>query len=156
MQRGLDGRRVAIIGDADAELRRALEGAGAQAEFLTAGSGPDDQWHGARFSALILGAPSDDARVLQLVREFLLSGKPVVAFGDGLALVERAGGTREDVISAVEGPDGAATAVAALADRFDDDQVDEMSDLSFPASDPPAVSPGSIGPAAPPARDVRS
>lgn len=155
MQRGLDGRRVGVIGAKEGNLEDALSGAGAQVERLSPGSGSDGDWRGARYSALVIAMASDDPRVLQLVREALVSGKPIVVLGDGPSIVERAGGTRDDVVCVASGGDAVSRAVAALADRLDEDQVDEMSDLSFPASDPPAVTPASIGPASPPERDAR-
>lgn len=154
MQRGLDGRRVGVAGGGERALEDALRGAGAQVERLSPGSGSDADWRGARYSAVVVGGASEDPRVLQLVREALVSGKPIVVLGDGLAVIERAGGARDDVVCVDAGTEGVPRAVAALADRLEEDQVDEMSDLSFPASDPPAVTPASIGPASP-ERDAR-
>jgi NAD(P)H-hydrate repair Nnr-like enzyme with NAD(P)H-hydrate dehydratase domain len=153
MQRGLDGRRIAVFAGGEGEtLKTALESAGALVEVLSDGqSRTDADWHGGRYAAIVIGSGRDDElepRIVQLVREFLLSGKPVVVAGEGLALLERAGGAREDaiVISGNVGGEGRSDVVRLLAERFEDSQVDEMSDLSFPASDPPASTPGAIGP----------
>lgn len=153
MQRGLDGRRIAVFAGAEGDsLKRALEGAGALVEVLSDGqSRSENEWHGGRYAAIVIGGGRDDdlePQVVQLVREFLLSGKPVVVLGDGLALLEQAGGTDEDALIVPEraGDGSDAAVVRLLSDRFDDSQLDEMSDQSFPASDPPATTPGSIGP----------
>lgn len=45
--------------------------------------------------------------------------------------------------SGVDAGDTAQRLIAAFADLLEEHDVDEASDLSFPASDPPAVSPGS-------------
>lgn len=155
MQRGLDGRRIALLGADSAEvIRDALAGAGALVEVLTPGSSAGGEaWHAGRYSALVMtgGGGADDPRAAQLVREFLVAAKPVAVMGHGLALVEREGGARDDLVFAEDGDAGslAPRLIAALAERLEEDQVDEMSDLSFPASDPPAASPASVGPAAP-------
>lgn len=153
MQRGLDGRRVAVFaGGEGSALKESLEAAGALVEVLSDGrSRSEAEWHGERYAAIVLGSGRDDeleSRIVQLVREFLLSGKPVVVTGDGLALFERAGGAREDAVIVSDDVRGAgsSTVVQLLAERLEDRQVDEMSDMSFPASDPPAVTPASIGP----------
>jgi hypothetical protein len=152
MQRGLEGRRIAVFaGGEGEELKEALERAGALVGLLSDGhSRSDAEWHGGRYAAIVVGSGRDDqlqSRVVQLVREFLLSGKPVVTIGDGLALLEEAGGAREDAIVLSDDLRTAASAVVSrLAERFEDNQVDAMSDMSFPASDPPAITPASIGP----------
>ena len=153
MLRGLDGRRIAVFAGGEGQaLKTALEGAGALVEVLSDGrSRPEAEWRGGRYAAIVVGSGRDDElepRLVQLVREFLLSGKPVVVAGDGLALLERAGGAREDaiVVSGDSGLAGRSDVVRLLAERLEDNQVDEMSDLSFPASDPPASTPGAIGP----------
>lgn len=185
MQKGLAGRRIALYAPADDECSRAvgeaLAGRGATVDRL----GPDttaEGWHGARYAALVLigaegsGFSSDD-RVVQLAREFLLSEKPVAAFGSAVNVVVQAGGAAgrkvasssdlSDEIQAAGGThsgeslvsDGPLiTALAShkpgdFADRvaesmgttLEEREVDEMSDMSFPASDPPATNPGSIG-----------
>ena len=152
MQRGLEGRRIALFTGAEGEgLRAALEGAGALVEVLSDGrSYAEAEWHSGRYAAIVVGSGRDDAllpRVLQLLRESLLSEKPIVVIGEGSRLLEQAGGAHEDAlaISPPRGRDDGSGVVQALADRFDDRDVDEMSDLSFPASDPPANTPASIG-----------
>lgn len=40
----------------------------------------------------------------------------------------------------------AARVVHEFSDLLEEHQLDEMSDMSFPASDPPATSPAAIGP----------
>lgn len=153
MQRGLEGRRIAVFaGGEGEELRTALEGAGALVELLSDGRARSDaEWHGGRYAAIVVGSGRDDqlhSRIVQLVREFLLSGKPVATIGEGLALLEEAGGAREDALVFQEDlrASRATAVVARLAERLEDNQVDAMSDMSFPASDPPAVTPASIGP----------
>lgn len=189
MQRGLDGRRIALFSDlkdggantpAEA-VRRALEGAGAKVQLLSA-SATEEDWHGAKYAALVLvdgdgSSSQNDPRILQLVREFLVSDKPLAAFGAAVRAVFEAGGVQGrsvaasgDLKAAIEkggatcvkedmhadgalitarsevGIDGfASRLVRELANRFEEGALDEMSELSFPASDPPAVSPASIG-----------
>ena len=151
MQRGLEGRRIALFAGADGEgLRNALEGAGALVEILSDGrSRPGPEWHSGRYAAVVLGSGRDDdlqQRIKQLLRESLLSQKPIVVIGEGLGLLEHAGGSREDaLVVSPTSRDTGADVVRALADRLDDRHVDEMSEMSFPASDPPATTPQSIG-----------
>jgi protease I len=193
MQRGLEGRRIAVIveaGDDAAERRaatviRALEGAGAKLESLR-DAGKPEQWHAGAYAGLVLvggtrtahkGAPE----IVQMVREFLVSDKPVAAFGGALTGVFEAGGVAGRTVAAgdelkaelekagavcVDEPihvDGnlitaqasadadsfAARVVQELSDLLEEHELDEMSDMSFPASDPPATSPASIGHLAP-------
>ncbi|HEU4995948.1 MAG TPA: DJ-1/PfpI family protein [Gemmatimonadaceae bacterium] len=72
------------------------------------------------------------------------------------ATLEQAGATwvdepmfvDEELITAgagVSGEEFAARVTKEFADRLDERALDEMSELSFPASDPPAVSPSFIG-----------
>ena len=188
MQRGLEGRRVAIAvlrdDSADAGkiaiVRAALEAQGASVVTLRAGSGPDEEWHGARFAAVVvLGteAKNLDPRLVQLTREFLASEKPVAALGgaaaailqargaagrtlaiDGslVAALESAGGKASDqpihsdgsLVSAKAGADidsFAARVVSEFTRSLEERDVDEMSEQSFPASDPPASTRSSMG-----------
>jgi putative intracellular protease/amidase len=149
---GLEGRRIAVFAGAEGDaLAKALKRAGALVELLSDGhSRSEADWHGGRYAAIVIGSGRDDAlegRVIQLVREFLLSGKPVVATGDGVALLEQAGGAREDALLVSENDmeRNVAAVVPLLAERLEDTRLDEMSEQSFPASDPPATSPASIG-----------
>ena len=152
MQRGLEGRRIAVFAGAEGEeLRTQLEGAGALVELLSDGRPRSEaEWHGGRYAAIVVGSGRDDGlrpRIVQLIREFLLSGKPVVVAGDGLTLLEHAGGAGDDALvlsGGARGQEGSAL-VTLLAERLEDNQVDAMSDMSFPASDPPANTPASIG-----------
>jgi hypothetical protein len=152
MLHGLEGRRIAVFaGEEGGALKSALEGAGAEVELLSDGrSRSDEVWHGGRYAAVAVGSGAggaQESRIVQLVREFLVSSKPVVVVGNGTALLERAGGTREDALIVSEDVRAdARQVVQMLAQRLEEDRVDEMSDLSFPASDPPSISPGSIGP----------
>ena len=152
MQRGLEGRRIAVFAGAEGEeLKTQLEGAGALVELLSDGrSRSEAEWHGGRYAAIVVGSGRDDGlrpRIVQLIREFLLSGKPVVVAGDGLTLLEHAGGANDDALVLSGGARGQGSAlVTLLAERLEDNQVDAMSDMSFPASDPPANTPASIGP----------
>ena len=150
MQRGLEGRRIAVFAGADGDrLKQALENAGALVVLLSDGrERTDAEWHAGRYAAVVLGSGRDDdltPKIVQLVREFLLSGKPVVSTGDGLELLRHAGGSAEDALVANSRADIATESVRMLTDALEDSQVDEMSDMSFPASDPPATTPASIG-----------
>lgn len=194
MQRGLGGRRVALfIGPDDGSAEphsspviRALEEAGARIHVLKLGKGHDDDWHGARYAALVIvddgsGAFSGDTRLVQLAREFLVSDKPLAAFGAGLWALLKAGGAAGRSMAAhgllrvaldgagatcVDGPihvdEALITArIDADADEFakrvarefskqlEEREVDAMSELTFPASDPPAVTPVTSGRVAP-------
>jgi putative intracellular protease/amidase len=170
-------------------ILKALEQAGADVTRLESAR-QDDSWHGAAYAALVLvggrdGSDATDERLVQLVREFLLSGKPLVAYGEAVRIVVEAGGAagrsvaaNDDLKDAID--QAGATCVPAeihvdeslitarasadlgefadrlvreLATRLEESAVDEMSDLSFPASDPPAVTPASVGR---PRRDTRA
>ncbi|HMC53680.1 MAG TPA: DJ-1/PfpI family protein [Gemmatimonadaceae bacterium] len=189
MQLGLDGRRVALFvgsleNKAGVALQQELERAGARVHVLTdtAGGSPAD-YHGAVYAALILvdgpegASEAGAAPILQLVREFMASDKPVAASGDAVRLVVQAGGAAgrrvagdstlraalegagatvsqrrieidEALVTAASSVDPAEFAsavVQAFSERLDDRAVDEMSDLSFPASDPPAATPSTLG-----------
>ena len=154
MLRGLQGRRIALFarGD-DGELRRSLEGAGADVHDLSRADVAEEDWHSGKYAALVIGTCEDAGivhpKALQLLKEFLVADKLVAVFGQGLRALEQAGAVRSDAVLAE--PQGGAEFVQrllrAFADRLDEAQVDEMSDESFPASDPPAVSPSSAGPA---------
>jgi putative intracellular protease/amidase len=190
MQRGLEGRRIAFVsGSADRSdpgadtVSQAIERAGAEVERLGSSSKEED-WHGAKYAALVLlggGATSGDSKVVQLVREFLVSDKPLAAYGSAVRTVFEAGGVEgravaasgdlkaaiekagakcvdesihvdEALITARAGADVeefATRLVRELSTRLEERAVDEMSELSFPASDPPAVTPASIGHLAP-------
>jgi putative intracellular protease/amidase len=87
-----------------------------------------------------------------------LAGRSVAVDDELTPLASAAGATTsqdavhvdEAVITSRASTDAAAFAkrvVQHLGRRMEERQVDEMSELSFPASDPPAVSPSSIGPA---------
>jgi putative intracellular protease/amidase len=194
MQRGLEGRRVAafVAPSSDATNKRAavvikaLEQAGAEIRDLSAGQQSDEDFHGAKYAALvIIGDGTDgsggDPRLVQLVREFLVSDKPVAALGGALSVmveaggaagrtlaasgslksaVEKAGGTPvdepihvdESLITADGSVDIEAFAkrvVSEFSNRLEESQLDEMSAMSFPASDPPATTPSTVGRVAP-------
>jgi hypothetical protein len=93
-----------------------------------------------------LGEGAGEPRLTQLVREFLLSEKPIAAAGSGRDLVREAGGEpRVAASDDMESSDFADRVVTELSQCLEDHDVDEMSEESFPASDPPAVSPSAIG-----------
>jgi protease I len=193
MQRGLEGRRIAVIveaGDDAAERQaatviRALEGAAAKLEVLR-DPGKAEQWHAGAYAGLVLIGGTGTANkaapgIVQMVREFLVSDKPVAAFGGALTSVFEAGGVAGRTVAAgdelkaelekagavcVDEPihvDGnlitalgsadadsfAGRIVQELSDLLEEHELDEMSDMSFPASDPPATSPASVGRPAP-------
>jgi putative intracellular protease/amidase len=150
VQRGLEGRRIAVYArDAAAPIRQALAAAGAEVDVLSADANrAEPDWHGAKYAALVVAGRADDPKPLQLIREFLLSGKPIAVFGEGHAALAQAGGLPEDVVVADRGTDASAFAtrlVQQLSERLEERQVDEMSEQSFPASDPPSTSPSSAG-----------
>jgi putative intracellular protease/amidase len=104
MQHGLEGRRIAVASPDGARsddigvVEDALKRVGATVDALTNESG-DDMWHGGLYAALVVvGGEGDDRlpashpRLVQLVREFLVSEKPVAARGTGVAVVVEAGG----------------------------------------------------------------
>ncbi|MEX2153037.1 MAG: DJ-1/PfpI family protein [Gemmatimonadaceae bacterium] len=191
MLRGLEGRRIAlsVVHEDDSVERhagivsRALEQSGARMHLLQAGEGTEEDWHGARYVALVIvgdGAPGHvaDARLVQLAREFLASEKPVAVFGGGVSVVleaggaagrkvaaqgplksavERAGGTVVDSAMTADGSlitalgstaveEFATRVVREFSNQLEEREVDEMSEASFPASDPPATTPSSLGP----------
>jgi putative intracellular protease/amidase len=194
VQRGLEGRRiaVAVLPDDDSVERRAavvahrLEQAGSRIHLLIPGDGANEDWQGAKYAAVVIvgdGNPSvaSDRRLVQLVREFLASEKPVAAFGGGVRVILEAKGAAGRTVaahgplrSAVEAAGGtgapdsvhvdgclitaqggaaveefASRVVREFSSLLEERELDEMSELSFPASDPPATSPGSIGHVAP-------
>ena len=163
MLRGLNGRRIAlaVLGDnPDAEqqtgtVRRALEDAGAQVDTLAPGKGGEQEWHDARYSGLVVvgahGVPVDaDARLSQLAREFLLSEKPIAATGSGTQLVAQAGGEPRVVGHAdADVSEFATRVVSEFSNCLEDRDIDEMSEESFPASDPPSTTPVSKAKVAP-------
>ena len=193
MLRGLEGRGVAVFFPSDdgaverraASVIRALEEAGARIHVLRAGQGSDD-WHGGLYAALVIvgdgtAAFAGEQRLVQLAREFLVSDKPLAAFGGGLTVLQEAGGGAGHAVaadgefkSAVEEAGGTAVdepisvddalitagssadveafakrVVQEFSDRLEERDLDEMSELSFPASDPPAITPATIGRVAP-------
>lgn len=152
MLRGLEGRRIAVYSRGDnGLLRSTLTSAGAEVSDLAASGASEEDWHSGKYAALIIGTCEDGGvvhpRALQLLREFLVADKPVAVIGQGVHALEQAGVLREDVVYAEETPEqGFRRLVAAFADRLDEAQVDDMSEQSFPASDPPSVTPLSTGP----------
>ena len=193
MQRGLEGRRIAVVVPSAAQAQgtaaiKALEGAGAQLHVLKPGEGSEEDWHGSRYAALVLVGDGDAAlnaepSLVQLAREFLVSEKPVAAFGAAVGVLLESGGAAGRTVAApgdgslkealetsgascvdepIHADEGLVTAsksanidefaarvVREFATRLEEREVDEMSDMSFPASDPPAVTPTSIGRASP-------
>lgn len=113
MERGLEGRRVAILADDDvdaselSEPRRALEAAGATVRVVTPRAGTVrvqggeavradctlDDCHASDFEALLLPggagarALARDPKAVQVVREFMIADKPVGAICEGAALL---------------------------------------------------------------------
>ena len=91
MLRGLEGRRVAVFAspkdsaeERAAVMTQALERAGARIHLLSESSASDQDYHGAKYAALVLvgdeGAQFEiEPRLVQLAREFLASDKPVAA-----------------------------------------------------------------------------
>lgn len=160
MQRGLEDRRIAVLAAGDrASVARALEQAGARVSDLHGGLPTrDEDWHGARYAALVIadageGVTAKEPRIAQLTREFLVSDKPVCVYGGGVQVLHEAGGVEEDaLIAELDGDvqEFAARCVKALVNQLEERQIDDMSDQSFPASDPPATSPSTIGPKAEP------
>jgi putative intracellular protease/amidase len=194
MLRGLEGRRIALFVSPDDEsaasrlavLTRVLEQAGARIHVLSAANTSEEDFHGARYAALVLlgddsGGSERDPRLVQLAREFLASDKPIAAFGGALEVLLDAGGAAGRTLAAhgalERGLRGAgaelvdeaihvdgslitaqgnakleefATRIAAeFSEQLEENALDEMVDLSFPASDPPATTPAAIGRVAP-------
>jgi putative intracellular protease/amidase len=190
MMRGLEGRRIALVAldedPANGIVAKALEQAGAQLDPLSLGKGTDTDWHGGKYAALVVSGGAadrplhDDPRLVQLVREFLASEKPVAVLGNALRVVLNAGGAAgrtvaatgrlKAIVEAAGGKPGAeplavdgslVTATGADVDAFasrvvqefsrclEEHEVDGMSEQSFPASDPPSTTPGSVGHVAP-------
>lgn len=167
MQRGLNGRRIAVF---DASRTRAnevvstLEGAGALVHQLRpGGSEPDEHWHGGRYAALIvIGAASGkeqatfrgEPRLVQLVREFQVSDKPVAVLDVPLESIQV-----DETLLAVRGSGDARAfadqVVREFSTRLEEHDLDEMSEMSFPASDPPSLNPGTAGRAKPEAGEAR-
>jgi putative intracellular protease/amidase len=184
MQRGLEGRRIAMYADAQSSDRvgvvvKALEQAGARVHELR-NSSDDEEWHGAKYAALIaVGTARDEfskpPRLQQLIREFLVSEKPIAAYGAAVSAIVEAGGAEGRTLAGqgtseaihADGPlvtaQGAADlasfsgrVVREFAEQLEEREMDTMVDQSFPASDPPSTSPASIGPVAPDGdRDAR-
>ena len=110
MLRGLDGRRVGVFGSSNdagrtAIVNQALEQAGARVHVLSGANASDEDFHGAKYAALVLVGDEDgrfeqDPRVVQLAREFLASDKPVAAFGGALNVILEAGGVAGRTLAA--------------------------------------------------------
>ena len=156
MQRGLEGRRIALYCGEGAEgvnhIAAALEQAGAQVHRLSR-EDREEAWHGGMYAALVLVGGSTESvganpRLVQLVREFMVSDKPVAALGVPLEAVQV-----DASLLAVHGdrdPDSfARQLVQELSTKLEEHALDEMSDQSFPASDPPATTPSTTGHVAP-------
>lgn len=154
MQRGLEGRRIAVFAAPGAEaaiIRRELTAAGAVVHDLDRSTSEERQWHGGMYAGLVVvGGGGEEAhpRLVQLVREFVLSEKPVAAFNADADALEV-----EAEVLTVRGEgdelEFARRMVAEFAEGLEEHALDDMSDQSFPASDPPAVNPGTAGPLAP-------
>jgi hypothetical protein len=179
---GLQGKRIALLGDRDRQVAQGLQGAGATVESLDDVVGDDPRWHSATHAALVVMAGLPDARAdraVQLIRECLLADKPVAAYGSAVALLLTSGGVAGRTIAADPSMDHMLSAAGAtpareplhddagiitargsvaiaefvrqvasrVGERFLERRVDEMSDMSFPASDPPATTPATAGPA---------
>jgi putative intracellular protease/amidase len=112
MLHGLEGRRIAVTMpdgtpiDNVAVIRDALMASGGEVEALTRESN-DDAWHSGLYAALVVvggdadtGLPKADPRLVQLVREFLVSEKPVAAIGTGVGVVIEAGGAAGRTLTA--------------------------------------------------------
>jgi hypothetical protein len=149
VQPGLRGRRIALFArDASAQptVRAALERAGAEVQVLTPELG-EEAWHSGMYAGLVcLGAPDrgERVRLVQLAREMVLAEKPVALFDASADDLELDGGG-VTLQGSGDADEFARRVVAGFADRLEEAAVDEMSDLSFPASDPPSVSPGIAG-----------
>src|SRR5687767_9821620 len=154
MQRGLEGRRIALFAERGAEgvdhIASSLEQAGARVHRLSK-EDPEEAWHGAMYAALVLVGDGDEVmgpepRLVQLVREFMVSDKPVAATGLPLEAIQV-----EESLLAVSGgrdPDSfARQVVQGFSNRLEEHALDDMSDQSFPASDPPSTTPLTPGPA---------
>ena len=164
MQAGLQGKKVALVATDDASQvsawRRALEQAGAVVEVL--GRNGTMISPALDYEALVaIGAsgegPADRARaqfpreIVQLVKEMAVSEKPVVALGSAVTLLAGAHASGDPLTNDVRlwtgtGSNADATrVVTALGGAVSQAAVDQMSDQSFPASDPPSTSPASVG-----------
>ena len=157
MQLGLEDRRIAVFAAGDGgNVARQLEQNGARVAVLSGGVATrDEDWHSTRYAALVIvdaaqNATGKEPRLVQLVREFLLADKPIGVYGGGIQVLHEAGGTEEDAL--VWESDGAGDLeaftdglVAKLTSRLEESQLDDMSDQSFPASDPPSTTPASVG-----------
>ena len=152
MLRGLEGRRIALAvagADGDTEeqastIRATLEEAGAQIDALDTGVAAGQEWHGARYAGLVLvgTGTTKDQRLTQLVQEFLLSEKPIAAVASTGQLVREAGGEpRVAGTDDMSDGDFATRVVADFSQCLEDRDLDEISEESFPASDPPGTSP---------------